>query len=131
MLSSETVAELPNFLAETEAQWSRFSGAIPGLQCIRSGDSGSQVMLVYSTDDLYEGVVIAQLPHVVMQRSGSPRNPVLRPAPESKKPHDKRAIAMSDEEVAQVIEAWRSGRSALDLPHVSHVYDRSGRLVQR
>lgn len=131
MLSSDTVSELPGFIAETEAQWTAVSGSLPGLQFVRSGDRGSQAMLVYSTDTHYEGVVIGQLPHVMMERTGSPRNPVRRPAPDAKKPHDRRRITMTNEEVAAIVSAWRSGRSALDLAHVSHIYDRAGQIVTK
>jgi hypothetical protein len=129
MLTDDARAGLAAFRAATDAQWKRIAATMTGLQLISAGESGSQVMLVISRADFYEGVVIAQLPHVVIERVGSRRNPTRREAPNERKPFDKRQIMLTDAEIDAILARWRDGRSAIGLPGVPQVQDANGRIV--
>ena len=124
----ETRAFIPQWRAYKDAQWERFQGTIPGLQLIKSGEGQHQYELVCSRDAteeaqaFYEGVVIGQLPQVLMERAG-PRTRIggktaRRPAPEHKKPVRLRAIDLSDEEIGAILACWELGKTALDMPCV-------------
>ncbi len=119
---------IAGFIARKQAQFDAIAGAMPGLQLIRSGERGSQIMLVISTESMYEGVVIGQLPHVVVERATAGKSIGRRFAPDHKKPLDRRAIDLNDAEVAAIIAAWSVGKSAITVPTVTHIYDRAGKL---
>jgi hypothetical protein len=109
MFDPKTRAFLPEWKRMKDAQWERIQAmGIPHLQLVKSGERQHQRMLVCSVDDsqeqpgsgFYEGVLIGQF---------------------------KQAIDLSDEEIAQVVERWAAGRSAIDLPFVPCVWGRDGR----
>ena len=114
------------FKARKIAQWQRVAGSMPGLQLVVSGERGTQFMIVRSTDDFYEGVVVGQLPHVVMETYGPPSSPRRRAMPNEKKPLDRRDVDLTDEQIDKVIARWRDGQSAVGLPFVQAIYDISG-----
>ena len=116
------------FVARKLAQCHAVANRTPGLQIIASCERRSQIMLVISTEDRYEGVVVGQLPHVVIERETAGRSVGRRLAPDHKKPFDKRRIDLSDADVEAIIAAWIAGRSALTVPAVTHVYDGSGKI---
>lgn len=116
------------FVARKLAQCRAVANRTPGLQIIVSGERRSQIMLVISTDDRYEGVVVGQLPHVVVERTTGGKNVGRRFAPEHKKPFEARAVDLTDEQVDAIVAAWVSGRSALTVPAVTHVYDKHGKI---
>lgn len=131
MIDPTILTGLPEFAALKRTQWARIEGAIPGLQFVVSGERQSQFMVIHSTDDHYEGVVIGQLPQVVMVVTGPPAARRRVPLPDSKKPLDKRTIDLSDSEIDAVLDCWRRGRSAMTLDYISHAYDRRGQIVAR
>lgn len=126
MLIEKDADNISAFKARKTAQWERVAGSMPGLQFVSSGERGTQFMIVRSTDDFYEGVVIGQLPHVVMETYGPPANPRRRAMPNDKKPLDKRDIDLTDDQIDKVLACWRNEQSALGLPFVQAVYDLSG-----
>lgn len=128
MLETNDPETIQSFVDRKLAQWAAVSASMPGLQLIRSGERGTQVMLVLSQDDRYEGVVIGQLPHVVVERTTAGKNVGRRFAPNEKKPFDKRLIDLTDSDIAAVLGAWRAGRSALTVSCVTHVYDGKGQM---
>ena len=99
-----------------------------GAQIIQSGEQGTQFMMVREVAGVQEGVTFGQWPHLVMKTSGSPRNPVKRPALDAEKPIEKRSIDMTDEQVCAVLAAWNAGQSAKGLPGVVAFY-RNGKLA--
>jgi len=130
MLSPETQAAIPAFLAKKRAQWERVKDAIHGLQFAQSGEGGGpQFVLACSTHDgaFYESLVIGQLPQVVLEPYGSPRNPRYRPAPESRKPLDKRAVDLSDDQIDQILALWDKAQSAFSLDFVASVWGPDGK----
>lgn len=126
MLVEKDAAKVEAFREHKRAQWDRIAGSMPGLQFVASGERGTQFMIVCSTPDFYEGVVIGQLAHLVMETYGSPAQPRRRAIPNAKKPLDRRGIDLTDEQVDAVLDRWRLGRSAIDLPFVAAIYDLSG-----
>lgn len=126
MLIEKDTSKIAEFKARKVAQWERVAGVMPGLQFVASGERGTQFMIVRSTDSFYEGVVIGQLPHVVMETFGSPANPRRRAMPDAKKPLGKRAVDLTDDEIDQVLARWRVGQSAWNLPFVLAVFGLDG-----
>lgn len=126
MLIEKDADNIAAFKARKTAQWERVAGTMPGLQFVSSGERGTQFMIVRSTDDFYEGVVIGQLPHVVMETYGPPSSPRRRAMPNDKKPLDRRDVDLTDEQIDKVLARWRDGQSAVGLPFVQAIYDISG-----
>ena len=126
MLTEEARARLPWFRVHTDAQWLRVKDAMPGLQFIRSGEGGSQAMLVRSVPDFYEGVVIGQLPQVHLVPTGSRKNPVLQDAPNDRKPIEKREIMVDDTTIDAILHGWNRGMSAKGVVGVALVYGAHG-----
>ena len=129
MLTDVSISDLPAFTARMDEQWARVAKAIPGLQFIRSGERGSQCMLVCSIDDFYEGVVIGQLEHVAFKVSGPPHRLSRKAIPNASKPVDKRGFEFSPAQIDSVINAWRHGDTAKNLPFVVIAVDRDGRML--
>jgi hypothetical protein len=141
-LSPEHAALLPLWNRRKQAQWERIAGAMPGLQLVTSKPRGSSFMLVCSeiapeggdTDQdgkpgFYEGIVIGRLPQVVYAHTkGRVGQIISTPLPEHLKPLKKRGVDLKDEEIDQVLACWKEGRSALDLPFVSAVWGRDGKI---
>lgn len=128
MLEEIDREKIAAFVARKIDQCERVQSRTPGIQIIVSGEMRSQIMLVTSTDAMYEGVVVGQLPHVVVERTTGGKNVGRRFAPEHKKPFEARAIDLTDEQVDAIVAAWVSGRSALTVPAVTHVYDKHGKI---
>ena len=126
-LTLHALASLSAFKARKAAQWNRIAGSIPGLQLVISGEQATQFMLVCSQESFYEGVIIGQLPHVVMERAGHSH----RPVPEARKPLERRDIDLSDEHIDQISAHWRDQRSALSLAFVAAVFGANGRPQPR
>lgn len=126
MLIEKDAEKIAEFKDRKSRQLARIAGTSPGLQIVVSGERGTQFMVVCSTDTFYEGVVIGQLPHVVMETYGPPANPRRRAMPNDKKPLDKREIDLTDDQIDKVLACWRNEQSALGLPFVQAVYDLSG-----
>lgn len=129
MLTEKDPDKIAEFKERKAAQWSRISDEMTGLQCVSSGAHGTQIMVVLSSETHYEGVVIGQLSHVVMETVGSPMNPRKRHIPDDRKPLDKREIDLSDDQLDQVVARWKAGQSARSLPFISAVFGRDGRPV--
>jgi hypothetical protein len=139
-LSPDHARQLPLWKARKDAQWDRIAGTMPGLQLVTTREGGNQYMLVChrpadeerGVPEFYEGVVIGQLPLVVIERTRLPGGRTGRKAmAEHKKPIHKRGIDLSDEEIDQVLACWRVGRSALSLPFIAQVQGRDGKMVGR
>lgn len=126
MLEESNRSAVMAFIARKHDQWDRISASMPGLQLIQSGELGSQIMMVCSVEGFYEGVVIGQLPHIHIEVAGSPKNPVRRPAPNERKPVEKRGIDLDDAEIDAVLACWKAKRSALGV--VPQIYDGNGKL---
>lgn len=118
----EVRAEMPAFRERKAAQWERIAKALPGLQLALTG--GHEVMLTYSPhdDSFYESVIIGQLQKVLLEQYGSRLNPMWRDMADDKKPFSHKRIDLTDDQIDQVIEQWRAGKSALELPFVEAVY---------
>lgn len=123
MLTPDALAQLPQWKARKAAQWERIATVLPGLQLVRYGEQQSAHMLVYSTDDLYEGVIYGRLPK---QRVKPPRGP--RPA---ETVIVEKLIDLTDEQIDAVLARWQAKRSALDLEFIEAVWDRDGRRKTR
>lgn len=106
---------------------------MPGLQLMTAGDRGTHYTLVCSAldDSFYESVVFGQFPQVVLEEYGSRLNRRYRDVPEDKKPLDKRAIDLSDDQHAQIIAAWRASTSAISLPFVTAVGTVDGKIIRK
>lgn len=133
MFSPEVESIIPDWKAKKDVQWEAVKDSLHGLQLAVSGDRGTQYMLICSPHDgsFYEGIVFGQLPQVVLEEYGSRLNRRFRDQPDDKKPYDKRTIDLSDEQIAQVVEAWRNGQSALTLPFITSIVNASGKTVLR
>lgn len=130
MLSEEIEAIVPAWRTMKDRQWAAFQNAMPGLQLLVSGPKGSQYTLVCSSHDgsFYEAVVFGQLPQIVLESHGSRLNPRIRDTADDKKPFDKKPIDLYDDQIEQVIGAWKDGRSALTLPFIEAVGGPDGKL---
>jgi hypothetical protein len=128
MLIEEDAATIAAFKAAKREQGTRALHELGGGSLICAGQSGTQIMLRFERDGFAEGVVIGQMAQVHLVASGSRVNPILRDAPNDKKPIEKRAVDLTDAQVDAVIGRWLDGRSAADLPFITHVYDASGKL---
>lgn len=126
MLIEKDPDKIEAFKADKRAQWERIAGTMPGLQFVVSGERGTQFMIVCSTPEFYEGVVIGQLPQVMMETIGTPASFRRRAMPNDKKPLDKRSVDLTDEQIDKVLARWKAKTSALDLPFVQAVYGISG-----
>lgn len=126
MLEEKALAGIDEFKARKQAQWKKVADKLPGLQLAQSGERGSQFMLICSTDHFYEGVILGQLPHVVMENYGPPVRPRRRAVPDERKPIERRSIDLTDAQIDQILSLWRSGTSALSLPFVAAVFDMNG-----
>ena len=125
MLSPETEASIPDWVDRKDAQWERISGIMPGLQLVRSRGR-TQYMLACSTDGFYEGLLIGQLPEEHYVMTGSSLNPRRRAAEIHEKPHDRREIDLTDDQIDQILQRWAQGATALNLPFVDRVWNREG-----
>ena len=103
--------EIEAFKARKLAQWERVKGALPGLQMIQSGEKGSQFVISNGT----EMVIYGQLPHVVLEQTGSRKNPVMKAVPNERKPLERRGIDLDDAAIDQIIAAWAAGRTAASI----------------
>jgi len=142
-LSPEHQALTPEWKSRKDAQWERIAGAMPGLQLVATRKKGSSYMLVCSRTQgpdldgdgapgFYEGIVIGRRPQLVYeQKKGRAGQNISIPMPEHRKPIEKRGVDLSDEEIDQVLAAWKVGRSALGLPFVSAVWGRDGQMRTR
>lgn len=128
MHEPETVAFIPAWNAKKLAQWARaLASGVTGLQLVRHGQGQSHFMLVRSTDDFYEGIVLGQLPQRQMIFGKDDNGePALKPVPEKKKSPQRRSIDLSDGELDQVLARWARDESAFDLPFITAVHLRDG-----
>lgn len=132
MADFSTPEGLAAFAAEKQQQlaWALASG-LPGLQ---SAATGRAFALTISTDDIYETVHIGQVPREEVERVKA-RGPdgkrifTVAPAPEERKQLKNRAIDLTDEQVVAILDRWSENKSALGLPFVRSVWDRSGREI--
>lgn len=133
MLAAEIESIVPAWKEMKDRQWAAFKNAMPGLQLMVSGPKATQYTLVCSAHDetFYEAIVFGQLPQVVLESHGSRLNPRIRDMAEDKKPYDKKSIDLYDDQIEQVINAWKNGRSALTLPFVEAVRGADGKLTLR
>lgn len=131
MLAPETAAIVDLWIARKNAQWKEVEGTMPGLQLIRSGPLQSSFMLVCSTDDFYDGVMIGQLPQTQTEVVRRAPKLQIRDVPERRKLIDRRSIDLSDSQISQIVAGWRNGCSALELPFVIAVWGRDGQVRQR
>lgn len=128
MLTEQSINDLAAFTARMSEQWERVQGLIPGLQFIRSGERGSQVMLVCSAGDFCEGVIIGQLEHIAFKMVGSGARAARRRMTNAEKPLEKKHIELTDAQIDKVIDCWRRGESAARLPFVIATVDRTGKV---
>lgn len=124
MLTDDAKARIPQFKQRRRQILNRIAG-IPGIQLVVTGH---QVMLVRSTDDFYEGVVVLQLPHVVIERTGSRKNPVRRDMANANKPFEKRDIGLDNHTIDAILAAWSRDESAMTVDGVTHAFDSKGTL---
>jgi len=129
MLSDEDRARVPEWNARKLEQWERASKKMEGLQLVRSGPGKSQFMLVISTEDFYEGVLVGQLPAQLWEAFGPARQPRRRLMTEDKKPLEKRACDLGNDQIDQVLALWGKGESALNLPFVQCAWGRDGQII--
>jgi hypothetical protein len=141
MLSPEAQARIPGWKARKNGQWERIAFAMPGLQLVTSGEKGNRYMLVCSQTrgpDLdhdgcpgfYEGVLIGALPQLVHEfKRGRAGQQIKVEVPEEKKPIEKRAVDLSDDQIDEIVEGWKAGRSALELSFVLAVWGRDGKML--
>jgi hypothetical protein len=129
MFSPDTAAKIPEHNARKLAQWERIKDTVHGLQLARSGEAGTEFVLTCSTHDgaFYESTVFGALPQVVLEPYGSARNPRYRDVPEARKPIDKRAIDLTDDQIDQVLALWEKKQSAFSLDFVTSVWGPDGK----
>lgn len=118
-LTDEAAARQGEFKREANRLWEHASRSMPGLQCI-STSAGTQVAIACPA--VGEGAIVAQLPRLHVMPTGSRRNPVMRDAPDARKPPSKRAIMLTMRELDAILAAWKSGRSASTVPGPHIVY---------
>ena len=128
MLIETDVGAIALFVDRKVKQGQRAMQIMPDVNVITSGERHSQIMISTEVNGVYEGVTIGQLPHQHIEASGSRKNPVRRPAPDHKKPHEKRAIDLTDADIDAILDCWKRGESALPLACVTFVYDGSGQI---
>lgn len=122
-LTPDALAQLPSWKARKQAQWERVAGTLPGLQLVKYGDHQSTVMLVYSADDFYEGVIFGRLPKQWTKPKRGPR-PAETVIVE-------KLIDLSDDQIDSILLRWMRGQSALDLDFVEAVWGRDGKPKAR
>jgi hypothetical protein len=113
-----------DFIATKAAQWERFSTAQPGLQLVRNGRGRSTFMLVKSTEEFYEGVLIGQLPTEKQAADQIGRRTHYRASREDEKLLKHRTIDLDDDQINQILERWSRGQSAAGLVFVPRVFGR-------
>ena len=123
MLDEAILKEVAPFIDRKTVQWGKFSNALPHLQLIQAGDH-AQFMLVYSTEEFYEGIVIGQLPRIQIAGKG-------RIVPEAQRRAENQRIDLSDDQIDAVLVYWEDGKSALELPFIKSVWNREGREVRK
>lgn len=109
--TSITGDDLDAFKERKQAQWARVMGVIPGLQMIQSGEKGTQFVISNGT----EMVIYGQLPHVVLEQTGSRKNPVMKAVPNERKPLERRSIDFDDAAIDQIISVWAAGDTAASI----------------
>lgn len=107
------------FVSAKLAQGHSAMAELEGVSVISSGERGSSISISHDGGEM---VIIGQLPHAHLRSTGSPRNPVRRDSPNDQKPIEKREIDLTDEQVTGVLNAWRDGRSALELEFIDAVF---------
>lgn len=112
MLTETDPDAIAAFRARKRAQWDRIAGTLPGLGMVQAGEQRTQFALVYAGHGREEQVIYGQLPHTVIEHQGT--GPFRRRAavPDARKPIEKRAIDLSDDEIDAVLAAWRNGAAA-------------------
>ncbi len=131
MLTDEAITDLAAFKARKKAQGESAMAALPGVSMVMSGERGSQFVISIASDDIAEAVCIGQLPHIHFELVGSAKNPVRRAAPNERKPAEKRAIDLTDDQINAVLDRWRAGQSAASLEFLPFVFDGTGRIKIR
>lgn len=123
--------QLHAFVRDKTEQFERVCAPHLGgkVQLIRAGEMGSQLSMGFELGKTYETVIFAQLPSVYMKVTGSPKNPVRRPADNNQKPPEKQEIELSDEKMLEVLAAWGAGKSATTVKGITGVY-RNGKLAK-
>jgi hypothetical protein len=127
MHSPETISLIPTWNDRKLAQFERAAGLMGNLQLIRHGQGQSSFMLVHSSDDFYEGIVIGQLPQEQFHLTGPATKRERVQVAEKKKHPKRRSIDLSDEQIDLVLERWAEGDTALDLPFVDRVWCKDGK----
>lgn len=129
MFSEETAASIPAWIARKQAQWAlAVASGVAGLQLVRSGEQRTAFMMIRSTDDFYEGVIIGQLPQIETRIDS--RGTVYE-VPNAAKKRDNREIDLSDAQVQSIIDLWSENKSALTLACVSSVFLQNGSEQKR
>lgn len=113
--------------AKKNAQWERVNGFIPGLQLVCARKQ-TQYMLVCSRDDFYEGALIGQIPVEHVINKGTALRPRKHVATEAEKPINKRGVDLTNNQIDELLAQWERGLTALSLPFVPAVWDRSGKM---
>lgn len=129
MFAPDTQAKIPEHVVRKLAQWEKIKDKIPCLQMARSGEAGTEFTLICSAHDgsFYESIMFGALPQIVLEAVGPTRAPRYRPVPENKKPIDKRAVDLSDDEIDQVLALWEKKQSAFSLDFVGSVWGPDGK----
>ncbi len=99
------------------------------VQLVRSGEAGTQFAMGVQLGKVYETVIFAQLPSVLMKVTGSPKNPVRRPASNDEKPPEKQEIELNDEKMLEILAAWADGKSATTVRGLVGVFQ-NGKLAK-
>lgn len=126
---SKQEIDLIEWRALKTAQFERASAAEPGLQLINYGANRAIFMLVKSTPDFYEGVIIGQIPHrdrLTTEQIG--RRVHYRKMRTEEAPAERRSVDLVDSQISQVLERWAKNQSALGLEFVPCVFDRDGKI---
>lgn len=126
MLTDASLGKVEEFVARKVEQWERVSKKWPSLGMVRSGERGTQFMLIWSTNEIYEGVIFGQLAHKAPRAQG--RRRAAADMPNEKKPVERRGIDLTDAQIDQVVKCWQNNKSALSLDFVPGVWGQDGRM---
>jgi len=132
MRPDDRTIDLADWRALKQAQFERIAATQPGLQLVNYGTNQSVFMLVKSTPDFYEGLIIGQIP----QRDRMTTEQIGRRTYHRKMRVDellpeRRSVDLVDTQVSEVLERWAKNQSAIGLEFVTCVFDASGKIKTR
>ena len=132
MRPDDRTIDLADWRALKQAQFERIAATQPGLQLVNYGTNQSVFMLVKSTPDFYEGLIIGQIP----QRDRMTTEQIGRRTYHRKMRVDellpeRRSVDLVDTQVSEVLERWAKNQSAIGLEFVPCVFDASGKIKTR